>query len=517
MHKKEVVVLEHKFKEPLLNLIADTLRNNKQALVFVNTKQRAEKTADIIADAFKGTNDDLSKISNSILNVLSKPTKQCKRLARVVRYGVAFHHSGLVSKQREIVEDEFRRGNIRVICCTPTLAYGLNLPAFRVIIRDLKRYTYHGYAWIPVLEAQQMFGRAGRPEYDTEGQAICIVPTEADKETVKDRYINGYPEDIYSKLAVEPVFRTYLLSLISTNIVRTKEGLVDFFSKTFWAHQFTDMNKIKFMIDNMLGLLSEWKFIVKKGGESDFTSAGDIDKENSKIRPTRIGRRIAELYLDPLTAHNLIVGLSSKKKKSFFSILNLCTRTLEMRPYLRVNVREFDDYEQKLAEFEDEVLGEIPKPYDEEYDDFLSSFKTSMLFYDWTNEEDEEALLEKYNVRPGELKAKLQRLDWVIYASHEIAQILGLKEEVSLINKTRLRLKYGVKEELLNLLRLKNIGRVRARKLFNNNIKTVGDLKKKDEKELGMLLGEKTAKNIKEQLNQKHDENEKDAFARFKE
>ena len=516
MRKKEVVFLKHKFKEPLLNLVWDTLKNNKQALVFVNTKQRAEKTADIITDAFKNTNDELSKISDSVLTVLSKPTKQCKRLARVVKYGVAFHHSGLISKQREIIEDEFRKGNIRVICCTPTLAYGLNLPAFRVIIRDLKRYTYNGYAWIPVLEAQQMFGRAGRPKYDNEGQAICIVPTESDKETVKNRYIDGYPENIYSKLAVEPVFRTYLLSLISTNIVRTKEGLIDFFSKTFWAHQFRDMNKIEFMIDNLLRLLSEWKFIIKKEEESDFMPAEAFGKNNSEIKPTKIGRRIAELYLDPLTAHNLIVGLSSKKKKSFFSIVNLCTKTLEMRPYLRVSVREFEDYEQKLVEFEDEILGNIPKPYDEEYDDFLSSFKTSMLFYDWANEEDEESLLEKYNVRPGELKAKLQRLDWVIYASHEIAQIFGLKNELELINKTRLRLKYGVKEELLNLLRLKNIGRVRARKLFNNNIQTIGDLRKKDEKELAVLLGEKTAKNIKEQLNQEHNENKRDAFARFK-
>ncbi len=536
----ETAKLKEEFNEPFLNVVIDTIKRGKQALIFVNTKQRAEKTAEMIAKR-TGLNKDnsnkvLNDISNDVLKALSKPTKQCERLSRVVKQGIAFHHSGLVSKQRKIIEDNFKSGVIKIICCTPTLAYGLNLPAFRVIVRDLKRYGYRGYSWIPVLEIQQMFGRAGRPEYDREGQAVCIAKTEDEENNIIKNYLLGRPEDIYSKLAVEPVFRTYLLSLISIRIVRTRSDIIDFFEKTFWAYQFKDSRRIKDMINRTLLMLKNWGFVKEikdkrsnnrtseeedNALKDDFVSAGDINNEqrtggNREFVATRIGQRVAELYLDPLTAHHLIEGLTTgmakinktmgknraTNSKDIFPIIELCTNTLELRPYLRVRISEYEDVEGELANFEDEILNEIPKPYDEEYDDFLNSFKTSLLFFEWANEKDEEYLLEKYSTRPGELHSKLKILDWLIHASHELALLKGYKEELSLINKTRLRIKYGVKEELLPLLKLKNIGRVRARKMYRNNLKTIGDIKKTDYKTLSIIIGEKTALSVKEQLNQ---------------
>jgi helicase len=83
-----------------------------------------------------------------------------KRLASCIEKGIAFHHAGLAHSQRKIVEDNFRKGDIKIICCTPTLAFGLNLPAFRAIMKDLKRYGGRwGMQWIPVLEYQQCIGK----------------------------------------------------------------------------------------------------------------------------------------------------------------------------------------------------------------------------------------------------------------------------------------------------------------------------------------------------------------------
>ena len=98
-------------------------------------------------------------------------------------------------------------------------SYGVDLPAFRAIIKDLRRYGQRGLNWIPVLDYMQMSGRAGRPNYDKEGQAIAIALTKGEKEKIEERYLKGSPEDIYSKLAVEPVLRTYVLSLISSGFV----------------------------------------------------------------------------------------------------------------------------------------------------------------------------------------------------------------------------------------------------------------------------------------------------------
>ena len=145
-------------ENPTIDLALDTLKKEKQAIVFVNSKASAEKTAEDISKKTDFNSKELVKLSDQILKALSRPTKQCERLSSCVKRGIAYHHAGLVAKQRELIEDSFREGKIRIICATPTLAYGLDLPAYRVIIRDLRRFGPRGLAWIPVLEYLQQCG-----------------------------------------------------------------------------------------------------------------------------------------------------------------------------------------------------------------------------------------------------------------------------------------------------------------------------------------------------------------------
>src|SRR3990167_1973380 len=99
-----------------LDLALDTMKLGKQALVFVNTKRSAEKTAEDISNKIKTNDEKLRELSENSLKALSKPTKQCERLAKCIKKGIAFHHAGLVSKQRALVEDSFRNGTIKIIC-----------------------------------------------------------------------------------------------------------------------------------------------------------------------------------------------------------------------------------------------------------------------------------------------------------------------------------------------------------------------------------------------------------------
>ena len=193
-HVAKTAKINEEFESAILNLSIDTLKIGKQALIFVNTKKSAEKTAEEIAKKIKNENENLKAASEEALHALSRPTKQCERLAFCVKKGIAFHHAGLVEKQRHLVEENFRKGLIKIICCTPTLAYGINLPAFRSIVKDLKRYTMQGLSWIPVLDYMQMSGRAGRPNYDSEGQSIVLAQTKSEKEKIEEKYLNGTPE-----------------------------------------------------------------------------------------------------------------------------------------------------------------------------------------------------------------------------------------------------------------------------------------------------------------------------------
>jgi len=123
-----------------------------------------------------------------------------------------------------------------------------------------------------------------------------------------------------------------------------------------------------------------------------------------------------------------------------------------------------------------------------------------LFLKDWISEIDEEVILENYNTRPGETRMKIDRADWLLYCAEELAKLLSFHSLVTEIIKIRLRLKYGVKEELLALLKLKNIGRVRARILFANKIKDIGDIKRASPITLAQLIGRKVAINIKKQV-----------------
>jgi helicase len=497
---KKTLQVETKYSHAVLNIILDTLKHKKQALVFVNSKSSAEAEADRLSAKIRvegAEKERLLELKEEILSALESPTKQCRRLADCVAQGVAFHHAGLHSKQREIIEDRFKDGSIKVICATPTLAYGLNLPAFRVIVRDLKRFSPpRGMGWIPVLEFQQFCGRAGRPDFNEEyGEAICISETTSEKEEIVDHYINGESEDILSKLAVEPILRTYVLSLISIGYCNSVDSLMEFFEKTFYAHQFQNTEKLEEIIGKILWNLAEWTFITTEEG---------------KIKPTMVGKRVSELYLDPYTAHYLITCMKRADERMVidFSILQMISYTLELRPLLNVKVAEYDAITQKMLEYSGNLLSIEPSMFDYEYEEYVRSIKTALFFFDWINEIDEERLLEGYSIRPGEIRAKLDLADWLLYSCDELARLTKHHALVKDIQKVRIRLKNGAKEELLPLLRLEGIGRIRARKLYNNKVKTIDDVKKTDLENLTQLIGKAIALSIKKQVGQNLSEEE---------
>lgn len=491
-------------KQPVIDLALDTLELGKQALVFAESKKSAEKTAEDVARKIKAKSAALDELALGILRALPAPTQQCKRLAICIKKGVAFHHAGLVAKQRELIEGAFRSGAIKIICATPTLAMGLDLPAFRVIMKSLKRYSgAWGMDWIPVLEYLQFAGRAGRPKFqDSHGEAISLAKTDGERDEIHSRYVMGKPEAITSKLAVEPVLRTYVLSLIATGFVRNRKQLADFFSHTFWAHQYSDMERLGRILDKMLVLLEQWEFI-HAAGDDEFVSAADIRKEKP-IVATLLGRRVAELYIDPYTAHHLIKGLRHAGKQGMtpFAFLQLMSNTLEMRPLLRTKAKEQDEMQTQLLGHYGELLQMEPSVYDPSYDEFIDSIKTTLFFHDWVDEQGEEALLEKYSIRPGEIRGKITIADWLLYAAEELTPLLQLHPLLKELKKLRVRVQYGVREELLTLLRLDGVGRVRARRLYRAGLRDIGDVKKADVALLSRIVGQKTALRIKKQLGQ---------------
>jgi len=468
-------------------IVRNTMEMKKQAIFFVSSRRNAESLSEKLSNViikFMSSNEKekLEEISKDILNVLEKPTRQCERLANVVKKGVAFHHAGLVSKQRKIIEENFRNGTIKIICATPTLAMGVNLPAFRVVIRDSKRYYPGlGSVHIPVLEYKQIVGRAGRPDYHENGESILIAKNEREAEKLIDHYIMGEPEEIYSKLALEPVLRTHVLALIASGDYETETELRNFFSKSFYAYQMGSVFDIIERVESVADDLTDWNFI-------------------KNMRATELGKRVSELYIDPFTAHKIVEALKDLKRWNELSFLHIISNTIELSPRLRVYDSEYDEITEKMFEQSEFLPKPIPNEWDIEFENYIQSFKTALMFKDWIDEKTEAEILENYKVSPGELRSRIEIADWLLYACDQIANIIGREELLKEIRKLRLRVKYGVKEDLIELVKLPGIGRIKARRLANVGIKTINQLKRIPESKLSEIIGTKTAKKIKEKL-----------------
>ncbi len=473
-----------KSKIPEFRLVEDTLSQNKQAIIFYSTRRNAEAGAAKLAVLLNGLlkpeeKKQLEATSQSILNALEKPTSQCAKLALCASAGVAFHHSGLVNMQRAVVEDAFKKGLIKVICATTTLGYGVNLPAHTVLVRDLTRHNGVTSERISVNEVLQLFGRAGRPKYDTEGRALIASNQRYEVQELYMRYIIGTPEPIDSALGVASVLRMHILAFISEDFLNTLEDIEDFIKKSFYGFIYGNDSHIKAAVKQVLRELYDWGFIIEDYG---------------KLLATKIGKRVSELYIDPLSAKWMLEFMPGAKDE--VSMLYLISNTVEMKPYLRPT----EEAEAEYVFYKDRFGSDLLYKYEElsfGYYNPVEPFTSALMLRDWMAEIDEESIIKKYHITPGALYAKLSNADWVIYSAIELAKLsrVSARQLVDI----RVRLRYGIKAELLDLVRLEQIGRVRARKLFDNGIRTVNDMRSR-RAEVEMLLGKEIAAKVFSQL-----------------
>jgi helicase len=487
---------------PIEKLVEDSIINKSQVLVFVNTRKSTISVANTLSTIIENNLEKIDKknlkeLIESFKNEALELTSVDKKLLFCIEKGVAFHNAGLSSTQRRVVEKGFKNRIIKCIVATPTLAAGVNIPAQRVVIRDLWRYDPNfGMHPIPILEYKQQAGRAGRPRYDKFGEAITIAKTQEQKEEIFNRYIMGDTEPIYSKLGSQPALRTHLLASIATNFVDNLEGVYRFIDSTFYAHQ-SDVLTLRDDIDEALDFLTTNGFIER------------INKD--QFMSTLFGKRTSSLYIDPLSALILKKALekSCKSQISDLSLLHAVCSTPDVRS---LYLRSSDTWvEEKAEKHKGEFLVEQPGVSHEEYEWFLSDLKTASLIEDWIEEIYEDYIITKYDVGSGDIYNIIETVSWILHATREFARMYNFNC-LPEINDLSLRVQYGCKKELLNLVALKGIGRFRARALFNEGFKTVNELRGVPIKRLAQIkgIGEGVAKSIKSQIGESNKGEEKE-------
>jgi len=489
----QVQGIEQYHKQDPINLALNSLDDGGQALIFVESRRRAQSTARGTGNALKNRlsrkeQTELHRIASEISSHGEK-TRLTDDLADIISKGAAFHHAGLNRQHRQIIETGFKEGYIKILCATPTLAAGVNLPARTVVIGNYRRFMPgYGMQPIKVMEYKQMSGRAGRPQYDKEGVALLIAGSEDEQDYLMEDYILSKPERIDSRLAQESALRGHTLAAIAADYAHSEPSLLDFFGSTFYGYNYPTAG-IKLILGGILRYLNR---------------EGMIQYEGDHLVATDFGRRVSELYIDPLTAVVLRDGLKHGAMDiTDFTWLHLICHTPDMRPILRPRRKDFELIENYLEEHRDEIAFRVSQGVDYiDYEDALGEVKTAMVLDAWINEVSENDLLERYNVQPGDRYSAVTNGEWLLYSAHELAKTLELPEPRRHLIELRNRVKHGVSKKLLQLVGLKGIGRVRAQVLYNSGYTTQAKLKRADLRQLTALplIGPKLAKTIKEQV-----------------
>ncbi|MFL6494846.1 MAG: DEAD/DEAH box helicase [Nitrososphaera sp.] len=474
-----------------VDIAIDCVNEGGQALIFAETRKR---TASLAAKAAEGVYNQLDKAARELAvktssEILSKgdDTVITNMLAKLVSKGVAFHHAGLAPTSREIVESSFRKGVIKLLTATPTLAAGVNLPARRVVIASILRYDseYGRNLPIRVLEYKQLCGRAGRPQYDTTGEAIIVTESGANADDLYDHYVLGSPEPIRSQLSSDSAIRFHLLSSIATVPGMKRPEIHDLFSRTLFARQYMS-STIERKVESALEYLEQVELIKSR---------------NDRYIATEFGRRTSLLYINPITAVQFRDALqciehaaaAATTTKHTLGFLHVIANSPDFYPKLSLRKTDHDEVSMLIQSRSNELLYSMS-----EYDCSRSFWALCW----WIEETSEKMLSDKIGVEPGDMHRLVEMANWLAYSLYEVAKLLRREDLMPELYNLRTRIRYGVKEELLPLVVLEGIGRVKARALYNAGFTDVAKIAKAPQAKLASVpkIGPAVAEKLKHQL-----------------
>jgi activating signal cointegrator complex subunit 3 len=288
----------------LYDIVRDNLTRKEQILIFVHSRKDTVKTGMILLDMAMEAGD--SHLFQKPTNPIKENVIVNKDLKALVSKGIGAHNAGLCRKDRRLIEDRFLDGTLRIVVCTATLAWGVNLPAHTVIIKGTDIYEPGvGFKDLSILDVQQIFGRAGRPQFDSYGEAILITKIER---------LNYFMGMMTTKISVKSQFEGVLLEALNAEIalgnITTLSEAYDYIKRTFYYVRAknnprsigadTPMaaeERIHNLIEEKLTYLHTLKFI-------------RYDRHNLLLESTELGRICSHYYVNCPTMEKFCMYLN---------------------------------------------------------------------------------------------------------------------------------------------------------------------------------------------------------------
>ena len=405
-------------------LVADAVDDGGQCLAFVRSRREAESLAARLAEEpalreryGEGANDDPPgpRLAAAVRD--RGGTETGRRLATAVGAGVGFHHAGLASDHRALVESAYRDRDLGVICATPTLAAGVNVPARRVVVRDLERYTGEEMTPLPALEVHQMCGRAGRPHLDPYGEAV-LVAAEGDADAARERYVDAGPEAVESQLTEREALRTHVLSVVAAGFADSKRGVLDLLDATFFAFQSPEVD-LSGLVDAVAAELSGMGLLTVGGAADDDAGAG-------ALASTDLGATVSRQYVRPETGARLVAAIRAIESMPASDVTPLtalgavCATPDARGTYLGNRERA------AIYRYATRHATEFTTAPDEadDFESWLCAVKLARILLEWTEGADPEALVDQYRIGPGDLESHVERTAWLLGAADALADTL---------------------------------------------------------------------------------------------
>ncbi|MBN2311252.1 MAG: DEAD/DEAH box helicase [Candidatus Hydrogenedentes bacterium] len=438
----------------------------QSCLVFVKARHESRHGAELLADRVDlppGTD-----AIEAIRRLESTHSRDC--LLHTLARGVGFHNADLCREERQIVEDAFRRGEIKVLVSTSTLAVGMNLPAQNVFI-TAEKWQYDsrfGMPWkAPILRAEyeNMGGRAGR--YGAKvafGRSLLIAPTPFDQETLWRRYIEGERERIEPQLARTPL-ENHVVRLVASRCCPTEEALRRFLESTLtgtwmWTQSLT---------------LEEMESRVR-AAVNRAVDAGMVTKNaEGRLEATPFGQAAAAKGITLATAQELAQWIheSETRRWSDIDLLLAAAMTHDGR-MLQVSLTsaeyEHAGYVEQLKRLtqDEDLAADVPlnrirnctlMPFFEE----VRAIKVALLLSDWIDEAGVYDLEEQFHTSLGQVIAAAEQIGWLIDAATAIASAFGAQTDfIERVAALAGRVAFGVRPDALPLACLRLPGLERA-------------------------------------------------------
>ena len=423
-----------------LDCVEPHIRESGQAIVFVSSRQDAVRAAakarDEVADR------DIPMGARGDYELHNAATELSNdELRNAVPDGVAFHHAGLAKADRNQIEEWFKAGDIQLLFSTSTLAWGVNLPARCVVIRDTKYHDpLEGEVDMSPLDILQMLGRAGRPDYDDVGYGWVICDhSDADKY----RQLLQEGKEIESRLADD--LDAHLNAEIALGTIADLDDVMDWIETTFYYHR-AHANPAAYEPETLRERVrATLETLVERG----FV---DTDSELA-VTATQLGRLASNYYLRLSTAEQF-AALLERDQLTVESVLQTVARAAE-----------FDSVSARQAETEAiaAVLGETETDLENGHRKVLAILQAGM---------------------DDRLPSALRSDAWVIEqnalrllgALHAFAEQFAGPRAANLICRIEARLEHGVSREAVGLTAIDGVGAGRAETLANGGLTTPSDV-----------------------------------------